>query len=289
MVGKRWSQLATAGLMALAVGCSNSRQAQTTSGMSTTLPGQGESRWSSLFGSKPPGPTPTDTGMEIVDRSSKKKGVSPETHVTFAKVQVDAAFFEGRSSQETDQLLDHARQRYQKVLNTDPTNAEALRGLAELYTRAGDRDKALQLYQTLVEAHPKDHKAAHEMALACARFDEWNAAIGACEYALSLDPENRRYRKTLGKCQAWAGDYERAYESLASVMREPEARTTLGRLMVEAGHAEMGRQQLQYALAVDANYAPAQEALAAMNGQVPQGVPAQGDIRQTGYQPGYDR
>src|SRR5947208_9251656 len=144
MDGRKWTNWAAAGLLAAAVGCSS--PPKTASGVTAQLPGQGESRWAKLFGPKPPGPVQAPVPVEVADR--KKKEISPETHVTFAKAQVAAAFQEGQEN--TDQLLDEARQRFQKVLAKDPKNAEALRGLAELYTRAGDKDKALQTYQALV-------------------------------------------------------------------------------------------------------------------------------------------
>lgn len=276
MDGIRWTKLAAAGLLTAAVGCTSTSPGKTTSGLPASVPGQGESRWARLFGPpKPPGPpkapppaepAPTSSSPAAASFFSKgKKGLSAETDVAFAKVKVEAAFLEGQSPQQADMIADAARQQFQKVLAAEPKNADALRGLAELYTRAGERDKALATYQTLVNAHPKDHRSAHEMALACARFDEWASAIGAVEYALSLDPENRRYQKTYGKCLAWSGQHDRALEVLARVMPEAEARYTLAKVLVEADQPALGREQLQLAAKADPSFAPAREALAQLD------------------------
>jgi tetratricopeptide (TPR) repeat protein len=280
MDGKRMAKLLGAGLLATAVGCRSTDQ--TTSGMTAQLPGQGESRWARLFGPpKPPGPPAPPPPVETASTSGdKKKGISPETMTTFAKVEVDAAFLD-RPQNETDQLLDAARARFQKVLTKDPKNAEALRGLAELYTRARDREKAVATYQALIQAHPKDHAAAHAMALACASFDEWAAALGAAEYALSLDPENRRYQKTYGKCLVWAGQADRALEVLVKVVPEAEARFTIAKLLTQNGQPELGRQQLALAVKVDPTFEPAQEALARFDH--PEAAPQTNPVQQTGY------
>jgi tetratricopeptide (TPR) repeat protein len=280
MDGKRMAKLAAAGLLAAAAGCKSTDQ--TTSGLTAQLPGQGESRWARVFGPpKPPGPLPPPPLETAAASGDKKKGISPETLTTFAKVQVDAAFLE-RPQAETDQLLDEARTRYQKVLTKDPKNAEALRGLAELYTRARDKEKAIATYQTLVAAHPKDHGAAHAMALACASFDEWVAALGAAEYALSLDPENRRYQKTYGKCLVWAGQADRALEAFVKVMPEAEARFTLGKLLMQGGQPELGRQQLDLAVKADPSFEPAREALAKFDS--PAAAPQPEPVQQTNYE-----
>lgn len=286
MDGRMWTRWAAAGLLAAAVGCSSTPK--TASGMTAQLPGQGESRWAKLFGPKPPGPLPPPPA-EVVASGGKKKGISPETQITFAKTHMEAAFLEDQTR--SDELLDAARQRFQAVLQKDPKNAEALRGLGELYTRARDRDKAVAAYQALVKAHPKDHKAAHEMALSCASFDEWVAATGAVEYALSLDPENRRYQKTYGKCLAWAGQPDRALEVLAKVMPEAEARYTLAKVLVEGQQVDLGRQQLRLAVQADPSFAPAKEALAQLEGgpQPTQAAAAEADgatpaVVQTTYQ-----
>jgi tetratricopeptide (TPR) repeat protein len=280
MDGKRMAKLAAAGLLAAAVGCKSTDQ--TTSGLTAQLPGQGESRWARVFGPpKPPGPLPPPPLETASTSGDKKKGISPDTITTFAKVEVDAAFLD-RPQNETDQLLDGARARFQKVLTKDPKNAEALRGLAELYTRARDREKAIATYQALVAAHPKDHAAAHAMALACASFDEWAAALGAAEYALSLDPENRRYQKTYGKCLVWAGQPDRALEVLVKVLPEAEARFTVGKLLTQSGQSDLGRQQFDLALKADPSFEPAREALA--NPEKPAAAQQPDAVQQTGYE-----
>src|SRR5437879_3726793 len=81
-------------------------------------------------------------------------------------------------------------------------------GIARMHAQLGDRDRAAEAYKKYLEVYPKDAAAHHEIALRQAQWKEWSAAVGWCEVALRLDPENRSYRKTLGFCQARAGKWD---------------------------------------------------------------------------------
>lgn len=281
MDGRRFKLWALAGAMAAAVGCRS--QQTTTSGMPVP-PAAGGSRVS-LFAPKPPGPVPQQPPIDEAAEARKKGPLKPETIVAFADAQVDAAFAgDGASSADTGRVLDEARLKYQKALERDPKNYEALRGLARLYTRAGDREQALATYAALVRAYPQDHKAAHEQALAHARFEDWDGATAACRQALALDPQSRRYTRTLGLCLARTGQAQEGFDLLGKVMPEAEARTTMAKVFADGGQADAARQQLELAVKADPAFAAAQEMLAQFTGQ-PAAVPQTGGnpIQQASY------
>lgn len=264
------ARMIAAGFAAAAVaavtGCSNTPK--TASGASQTgLPAGQGSMLSRAFGPKlgPVDPTPPP----IVE-AAKRGPIKPETDVAFADVNVEAAFAEERTPQERDTLLDEARQRYQRAIQKDAHCVAAHRGLARLYTRTGDRERAAQTYQQLLQAAPQDHGAAYEMALACGRFDDWPNAVAACEYALAADPENRRYKRTYGVCLARTGQLDKAFESMMKVMGEAEARTVVAKVLYDSGNAEAGKQQLQLAMKADPTYEPAKQLFADPTGGVKQ-------------------
>ena len=262
---RKW---ATAAAVAAAVGCAGTGPKTVTG---TTLPGAGEGKISRLINGGPPGPVKSQP--EVVAAKPKVSALKSETNVSFADVQVDAAYLDNTTTQETNRLLDDARQRYQKVLVKDPNNADAMRGLARLYTRTGDRERAYASYQQLIQVAPKDHKAAHEFALACGRFEDWPNATTACERALAADPENRRYHRTLGVCLAHAGQYERSFDAMLKAAPEAEARFTLARVLADTNQPELAKQQMQLAVQADPSFEPAKEWLG-------QG----GDVQQAGFQ-----
>src|SRR5471032_2269307 len=140
MDGRLLKLAVLAGLALGAVGCRTTKDPQLPD---ATLPKPGErlgflSRSSAQkFG--PP-------KEEVAVRTPKGKPgqpMKPETEVAFADTEVEAAFTEGKPAGERDQLIDSARQRYQRALKADPKNSAALAGLARLYSKIGDREHAV--------------------------------------------------------------------------------------------------------------------------------------------------
>jgi tetratricopeptide (TPR) repeat protein len=261
----RWKQWVCAGLLAGAVGC-NSTKNNVTMPEATLPTSQGRSSMlSRVFGGDRFVPQAPPTAEPVMAKSRKKPGqaMEPETEVATAVLYRDAAFQEGKSDVERDQLLDACRQAYQRVLKADPKNKAAMVGLAEMYTMAGDKAQAMATYQVALHHNPKDHELAHQMARACAGFLEWQASADAARYALNLDPENRMYRKSLGMAQARMGQMQEAFETLLDArMTEAQARYILGRTLIDMDRAEEGLKQVRTAVAQDPQYAVAQMFLA---------------------------
>jgi tetratricopeptide (TPR) repeat protein len=190
------------------------------------------------------------------------KPIKPETIAVMADVQVAAAFqADDIEPAERERRLDEARQRFQKALQQDPKNLDAHRGLGRLYTRLGDRDRALQSYKQAMTHHPRNHAIAHEAAMCCGRFEDWQAALELWQHAQSIDPDNRKYPRMIGLAHARLGNYEAGFNSLVKVVSEAEARTVMARELMEAGHAAAAKEQLDLALKIDPNFAPAQQML----------------------------
>lgn len=261
----RWKQLVCAGLLAGAVGCNSSKNNITMP--EATLPtSQGRSSMMSrVFGSDKFVPQAPPQAEPVMAASRKKPGepMKPETEVANAIMARDAAFLEGKSDVERDQLLDASRQAFQRALKAEPKNKAALMGLAEMYTMAGDKTQALATYQLALHHNPKDHELAHKMARTCAGFLDWQASADAAKYALSLDPENRMYRKSLGMAQARLGQLQEAFDTLLDAkMTEAQARYVLGRTLIDMDRTEEGLRQVRTAVTQEPQYAMAQQFLA---------------------------
>ncbi|MGL6096119.1 MAG: tetratricopeptide repeat protein [Fimbriiglobus sp.] len=286
----RWKLLAWSGLCAAAVGCNrNAVNPPPTPGFPTAA-GK-PSLLQTAFGGNPKfAPPPSAEPVVVRDRRPRGEGPKPETLITLAETEVDAAFDPSRSGVERDQLLDSARQKYQKVLEKDAANKGALLGTARMYAKAGDKDRAVAAFQTAVNANPADHELVYQMATTQARLGDWAGAAESCERALAADPENRTYRKTLGYCQGKLGQWEAAFASLSVVMPEAQARYFVGRAMLDENQPADGRKQIELAVQANPEYAPAQNALAYLSGGPAAGavpaVPATGDsgFTQVGHQ-----
>ena len=107
---------------------------------------------------------------------------------------------------------------------------------------------------------------------------------------MKIDPENRDYRKTLGFCQAHAGNWDGAFETLKQIMPEAKVRYNLACTLDQMGQPDACKQQLQYALQVDPSYDRAREMLAELDqggtAMPPTTAEEANPIRQTG---GYQR
>ena len=267
----------------LAVGAEGCRTAKTEKLPDATLPKAGERI--GLFGKSAQkfGP-PKEEVAERAPRGKPGQPLKPDTEAAFADAEVEAAYSEGKSAVERDALVDSARQKYQKALKQDPKNTAALAGLARLYSKIGDRERAAQIYTEALRQNPKNHELAFKMASMYAKAGEWPAACDACKVAIAIDPENRTYHKTFGYCAARAGRWDVAFDTLMRVMPEPEARYFLGRVLLDADRVTEGRQQLEMALRLDPKHEAAADLLADLDApiQPPGAIPQTSPVQQVG-------
>lgn len=214
--------------------------------------------------------------------------VSANMEVAFADVRAASAFDEKNPPTNREHLLDAARQGYQRALQRDPKHKGALLGMAGLYARMGDADRANETYRKYLSLYPNDHAVMHEVAMAHARWKDYAGAEAWCEAAIKADPENREYRKTLGFLQARAGKWDAGFATLCQIMPEAKARMNMAGLLDQMGQTDASRQQLQLAVQADPAYAPAQEFLAELQQTTPQQAPTTAGqanpVMQTGYQ-----
>ncbi len=263
MDGRRLTAWLLAAGVTAAAGCRTTSQSTPADG--------GLGGLTSRSGFKPTAP-PADPVVAKV--KSKAKGIKPETEVAFAETELDAALVEGRPANERDALFDRARARYQKVLEKDPKNRDALAGLAKLYTRSNDKARATQVYDALLKANPKDHELAFQKARMLAHFEDWAGAAQAGKLALAADPENLKYPKAVAYYTAQAGGWDEAFAMLLKKMPEADARFFLGRVLLDLDRIPEGREQMTLALKADPRHADAQGVLAMLDAPPPPLPPA---------------
>jgi tetratricopeptide (TPR) repeat protein len=250
-----------------AVGCNLfDRTAQGPGGAAVVPAGDNPIQQAGWRQQKPPAqfrPTETPTGPT----QPRKKGqpFKPETDIAVADVELEAAFDESRNGSDRDRIIDAARMRLQTALQKDPKNRDGLLALAKLYTWADEKQRAVETYQRALQYHPKDKEVAFALMRSQVRFEDWAGACKACELAIALDPENRTYRKAYGSVLARAERWDESFDALLGVMSESEARTHLGRMLIDTGRpqqVQQGQEQLQAALAKDPKNETAQRVLA---------------------------
>jgi tetratricopeptide (TPR) repeat protein len=233
----------------------------------------GKSFWGN---NAPPAPS---MPVEMAPPDSKKPA-SAEALVAIADVQLESAFDAKTAPTSKDQLLDTARKGYQTALQREPKSKAALKGMGQFYARVGEREQALKYYKQCLTLHP-DAAIAHEVAVAHGWWKDYNGAVSWCQYALQIDPENRKVKKDMGFFMARAGKWDEAFATLCQIMPEAQARHNLAGMLDQMGQTDACRMQLKLAVKADPNFAPSLEWLAELE-QPPETNPLQAT---GGFQP----
>jgi len=260
----RWIKWLWCAAVVAAVGCNRHAVNTPTPGLPTSA-GKPSLLARTFGGESDKFPKPPAEAIPVRESRKPGEGVKAATEVALAEAEIEAAFMEGRSAVERDRLIDSVRHRYQRAIQKDPKNKDAMLGLAMLYAKTGDKERAVFTFNAAIKHYPKDHQLSHAMATMLVRFEDYAAATEACNYALKIDPENRTYAKTLGFCQAQLGQWDASLATLGRVMPPPQARYFIGRIMLDRNMIEDGKQQIQEALRLDPQYAVAQRVLDDVN------------------------
>ena len=128
------------------------------------------------------------------------------------------ALFHGR--------LAEAEQRLRAHLTQDPSNAEALRLLADAVARQGRDGEAETLLARCLALDPSHDGARFSYATVLFRLQKAVEAVVQIESLFVRNPQDPAYRNLMAACLALVGDYERAiklYEGLlADYGRQPK-------------------------------------------------------------------
>jgi tetratricopeptide (TPR) repeat protein len=83
-----------------------------------------------------------------------------------------------------------------------PANAQS----AEQLLSAGQADQAMAVLQAKIKANPNDAESHNLLCRVYFALNEWDRAIGFCESAVSLQPQNGRYHLWLGRAYGEKAD-----------------------------------------------------------------------------------
>ncbi len=174
------------------------------------------------------------------------------------------------------QLNDMARaaECYQRALEDNPDNLDALRGLDRVYNREGRYPELLEnLTRQLdlaVTTRQKINLWQRIAGIYEEEFVDLNKAAAALERVLLLDPRHNealtvlaRYYRSLNRHYELAALYERHLEAVEDTSRKAEVAMALGELLAQhLGQPEAASEAYERALEAVPNHPPALEALA---------------------------
>jgi predicted O-linked N-acetylglucosamine transferase (SPINDLY family) len=146
----------------------------------------------------------------------------------------------------------------------DPTDAASGDGAtwaglfarAKAFATAGDFDRAVPLYRTLLAGEPDNPELQRALGRALRQAGAVEEAIACYRRALARDPDDARAHDELGRILSAQGEQRAAAEHLrAAIARDPRlvaARVELGELLFRDGRAPEAAAELRAALALDA-------------------------------------
>ncbi len=116
--------------------------------------------------------------------------------------------------------LENSMGYYQKVLDVQPLNKEAILGISYLYERSGNLERALEQVKEAANLFPEDtdiHLKSAEIYIRARRFDEAGASL---RKVLEVEPANIKARRLLGDMYLKEGDREKAWTEYLPVLDE---------------------------------------------------------------------
>ncbi|HEY9843924.1 MAG: tetratricopeptide repeat protein [Candidatus Sericytochromatia bacterium] len=141
---------------------------------------------------------------------------------------------------------------FQRVLEQEPDQADALYGLSLVYSRTGRLLPALQLLDDLIRLRPGLADAHHQQGIVLHRLGEVDRAVAAYQRALALQPALADAYNHLGNAFQDLALPERALAAYAEALRlDPNhagAYNNQGNTYRKLGHSQAAREAFEQAL-----------------------------------------
>jgi tetratricopeptide (TPR) repeat protein len=157
-----------------------------------------------------------------------------------------------------------AIQLYERTLQEDPENAEALNNLGTVYQASGDPGRAREAFRRAISVQPAYAAAWSNLGVALGGMNEISQAQAALAEAIRLDPGNHGAKVNLAlqyQKQGLVGEARRLLEEVVQAAPAmAEAYYALGRLNEEEGDSAGAVRQYQLFLSTGAGRFPALEA-----------------------------
>ncbi len=166
--------------------------------------------------------------LVLIGRQDRNRGISEE-NVKLAIEQyrmiveqdpkdIDSWLLLGRLYKVAQNSLESEKS-FQKVLELEPANEEALTGLAMVYSGLGDNQRALQILKQVADRNPNS-RTLTALVDAYESLRDYTAAAGILRRASELDPSNLDIKRNLGQDLMLAGKPEESLKVYAELTQE---------------------------------------------------------------------
>ncbi len=144
---------------------------------------------------------------------------------------------------------------YQHLATAFPDSPAAMRLAAENFSTMGKQDKALEVYQALLDHDGPSPEVLRGIAQIYWTEHRWAEALKVLQALAELDPKDPTIFVNLGRIYSYEQDWQRAEENfLLAAALEPrmfEAHLGLGETLRRMGHDERALEELKAASAAD--------------------------------------
>jgi Tfp pilus assembly protein PilF len=155
-----------------------------------------------------------------------------------------------------------AIEQYQKALEMDSGDVNALVGLARLYDRLDRPVEAAQVYEQAAGLHPNNGTVFNDMGLCYSKQGRWNEAMVNLDRAVQLQPKNPRYRNNIAKVLIRNGRPDDAFRHLTAVFAPAESHYNVGYIANDIGDDATAQRHLTLAIQNSPDLLSAKELLA---------------------------
>jgi len=147
-----------------------------------------------------------------IDENMVRRAIDQYQKITMlAPRETEAWLMLARLYKATDNSVDSEKS-YQKVLEIDPGNEDALTGLALVYADLGDNKRAAELLKNIADKNPSA-RSLHALAVAYEQMRDFNLAAQALRRELEFNPLNERdVKRNLAQDLLFAQNYDESLE-----------------------------------------------------------------------------
>lgn len=199
------------------------------------------------------------SGAVVAKPKEGPRKLKPETKVLMAKAFLDQSDDLTKVSPEVQiKLRDQARVAYQEAIKDDPNHIPAYRGLAKVYTKLNEMDKALETMHTAIKLEPKSGQLWADLAMCHNCRKEYDQAVQCFNKAMELEPQDHSLPRLLGFTLARAGRTEESVTLLTKHYGAEYAHFHVARMMIEMRQYDAAKVQLDLTLRANPNHLDAQ-------------------------------
>jgi Tfp pilus assembly protein PilF len=160
---------------------------------------------------------------------------------------------------------DKARELYEEVLRAHPNEVEPLHRLAVLADKQRRHPEAQTLYMRAIQLHPRDGQLFNDLGYSFYLSGNLPKAESSAAKAVQLEPSNSRFRNNLGMIVGHQGRMQEAFEHFSQAGSEADAHYNVAFLYTCRDQPEEAKLCFHRALAADPTHDKASKALDAFS------------------------